>query len=142
MNASQIWDIPGGIHPPEHKALSNATAIQPAPLPKRLVLPLNQHIGAPAEPVVALGERVLKGQLIAAANGFVSVPVHAPTSGTISFIGPQPYPHVSGMLAGGASDPQPQGPTRHLRLRPLRARPGEAGGADRVGTAGGDDHRR
>src|SRR3990167_6604577 len=94
-----IWDIPGGIHPAERKELSNRTPIQSAPLPKRLTLPLNQHIGAPAEPVVAVGERVLKGQLIAAANGFVSVPVHAPTSGTVSFIGPQPYPHVSGMLA-------------------------------------------
>jgi len=94
-----IWDIPGGIHPAERKELSNRTPIQPAPLPKRLTLPLNQHIGAPAEPVVSVGERVLKGQLIAAANGFVSVPVHAPTSGTVSFIGPQPYPHVSGMLA-------------------------------------------
>lgn len=94
-----IWDIPGGIHPAECKELSNRTPIQPAPLPGRLVLPLNQHIGAAAEPVVAVGERVLKGQLIAAANGFVSVPVHAPTSGTVSFIGPQPYPHVSGMLA-------------------------------------------
>ncbi|MBU1284779.1 MAG: electron transport complex subunit RsxC [Gammaproteobacteria bacterium] len=94
-----IWDIPGGIHPAECKELSNRTPIQSAPLPKRLTLPLNQHIGAPAEPVVAVGERVLKGQLIAAANGFVSVPVHAPTSGTVSFIGPQPYPHVSGMLA-------------------------------------------
>ena len=94
-----IWDIPGGIHPAERKELSNRTPIRPAPLPKRLTLPLNQHIGAPAEPVVAVGERVLKGQLIAAATGFVSVPVHAPTSGTVSFIGPQPYPHVSGMLA-------------------------------------------
>lgn len=94
-----IWDIPGGIHPAERKELSNRTPIQPAPLPKRLTLPLNQHIGAPAEPVVVVGERVRKGQLIAAANGFVSVPVHAPTSGTVSFIGPQPYPHVSGMLA-------------------------------------------
>lgn len=100
MSAQQlIWDIPGGIHPAERKELSNRTPIQPAPLPKRLVLPLNQHIGAAAEPVVTVGERVLKGQLIAAANGFVSVPVHAPTSGTVSFIGPQPYPHVSGMLA-------------------------------------------
>ncbi len=100
MSAQErIWDIPGGIHPAERKELSNRTPIQPAPLPKRLTLPLNQHIGAPAEPVVAVGERVLKGQLIAAANGFVSVPVHAPTSGTVSFIGPQPYPHVSGMLA-------------------------------------------
>ncbi|MDA7088673.1 electron transport complex subunit RsxC [Pseudomonas sp. SA3-5] len=94
-----VWDIPGGIHPPERKELSNRTPIQPAPLPKRLVLPLNQHIGAAAEPVVSLGQRVLKGQLIAAASGFVSVPLHAPTSGTVSFIGPQPYPHVSGMLA-------------------------------------------
>ena len=100
MSAQErIWDIPGGIHPAERKELSNRTPIQQAPLPKRLTLPLNQHIGAPAEPVVAVGERVLKGQLIAAANGFVSVPVHAPTSGTVSFIGPQPYPHVSGMLA-------------------------------------------
>jgi electron transport complex protein RnfC len=100
MSAQErIWDIPGGIYPAERKELSNRTPIQPAPLPKRLTLPLNQHIGAPAEPVVAVGERVLKGQLIAAANGFVSVPVHAPTSGTVSFIGPQPYPHVSGMLA-------------------------------------------
>ncbi len=95
----QIWDIPGGIHPAERKQLSNCTPIQSAPLPKRLIVPLNQHIGAPAEPVVGVGERVLKGQLIAAANGFVSVPVHAPTSGTVSLIGPQPYPHASGMLA-------------------------------------------
>ncbi|WP_417661323.1 electron transport complex subunit RsxC [Pseudomonas sp.] len=99
MSLMQIWDIPGGIHPPERKDLSNKTEIQRAPLPARLVLPLNQHIGAPAEPVVAVGEPVLKGQLIAKANGFISVPVHAPTSGTVSFIGPQPYPHVSGMLA-------------------------------------------
>ena len=96
---AKVWDIPGGIHPEERKTLSNRTPIQRAPLPMRLVLPLNQHIGAAAEPLVALGEYVRKGQLIAAANGFVSVPVHAPTSGTVSFIGPQPYPHVSGMLA-------------------------------------------
>ncbi|MBX9763069.1 MAG: electron transport complex subunit RsxC [Pseudomonadaceae bacterium] len=94
-----IWDIPGGIHPAECKELSNRVAIQPAPLPVQLILPLGQHIGAAAEPLVSLGERVLKGQQIAAANGFVSVPLHAPTSGTVSFIGPQPYPHVSGMLA-------------------------------------------
>ena len=99
MTALQIWNIPGGIHPAERKELSNRTPVQTAPLAKRLTLPLAQHIGASAEPVVSVGERVLKGQLIAAANGFVSAPVHAPTSGTVSFIGPQPYPHVSGMLA-------------------------------------------
>ena len=99
MTALNIWDIHGGIHPPEHKDLSNRTPIQPAPLPKRLVLPLTQHLGAPAEPCVTLGEQVLKGQQIAVASGFVSAPLHAPTSGVVSFIGPQPYPHVSGMLA-------------------------------------------
>jgi len=97
--AAKIWNIPGGIHPPERKELSNRTPIQPAPLPKRLILPLSQHIGAPAEPLVAVGERVLKGQKIADAAGFVSVAVHAPTSGSVTFIGPQPYPHASGMLA-------------------------------------------
>lgn len=98
-HAQQVWDIPGGIHPAEHKELSNQLPIQPAPLPARLILPLSQHLGAPAEPSVSVGERVLKGQLLAAANGLVSVPVHAPTSGTISAIGPQPFPHVSGLPA-------------------------------------------
>jgi len=99
INSLRVWDIPGGIHPAEHKELSNQLPVQPAPLPKRLILPLSQHLGAPAEPCVSVGERVLKGQLLAAANGLVSVPVHAPTSGTITAIGPQPFPHVSGLPA-------------------------------------------
>jgi len=99
MTSLNVWDIHGGIHPPERKELSNRAPIQRMPLPARLIVPLAQHLGAPAEPCVTLGEQVLKGQLIAEASGFVSAPVHAPTSGTISFIGPQPYPHVSGMTA-------------------------------------------
>jgi len=99
MTSLNIWDIHGGIHPPEHKELSNRTPIQQAPLPARLILPVAQHLGAPAEPCVTIGERVLKGQRIAEANGFVSAPLHAPTSGIVSFIGPQPYPHVSGLPA-------------------------------------------
>ena len=99
MSALNVWEIHGGIHPPECKDLSNRTPIQQLPLPARLAVPLAQHLGAPAEPCVTLGERVLKGQKIAEATGFVSAPVHAPTSGTVSFIGPQPYPHVSGMLS-------------------------------------------
>ena len=98
MTSLNTWDIHGGIHPPERKELSNRTPIQQPPLPARLIIPLAQHLGAPAEPCVTLGEHVLKGQKIAEATGFVSAPIHAPTSGTISFIGPQPYPHVSGML--------------------------------------------
>jgi len=100
MSAQEkIWDIPGGIHPAERKELSNRTPIQQAPLPKRLLLPLVQHIGAAAEPCVAVGQRVCKGEKVANANGVVSVPLHAPTSGTVVFIGEQPYPHASGMLA-------------------------------------------
>lgn len=98
MTAMTLSDFHGGIHPPERKNLSNRTPIQRMPLPTRLVVPLAQHLGAPAEPCVMLGERVLKGQKIAAASGYVSAAIHAPTSGTVSFIGPQPYPHVSGML--------------------------------------------
>lgn len=99
MTSLNVWDIHGGIHPPECKELSNRTPIRQIPLPARLVLPLAQHLGAPAEPCVTLGEQVLKGQLIAEASGFVSAPLHAPTSGTVSFIGPQPYPHVSGITS-------------------------------------------
>ncbi|MDP3845556.1 MAG: electron transport complex subunit RsxC [Pseudomonas sp.] len=99
MSRLPLGEMPGGIHPAEHKSQSNGTPIQQAPLPKRLILPLNQHIGAQAQPCVAVGERVLKGQLIATANGTISVPLHAPTSGIVSFIGPQPYPHVSGLLS-------------------------------------------
>ena len=51
MTSLKVWDIHGGIHPPEHKELSNRTPIQPAPLPKRLILPLAQHLAHPPNPV-------------------------------------------------------------------------------------------
>ncbi|QKE63638.1 electron transport complex subunit RsxC [Aquipseudomonas campi] len=136
-HAQQIWDIPGGIHPPEQKTLSNRTPIQPAPLPRRLILPLGQHIGAAAEPCVAVGEYVLKGQKIAEANGFVSAAVHAPTSGTVSFIGAQPYPHVSGMPAAAIvidsdgleqwTDLQPCPDYRHMEAAELLEKIRQAG---------------
>ncbi|MCQ4265795.1 electron transport complex subunit RsxC [Pseudomonas stutzeri] len=116
-DATKVWDIPGGIHPAEHKALSNRTPIQPAPLPKQLIVPLAQHLGAPAEPCVQLGERVLKGQKIADAAGLISAPVHAPTSGVVSFIGPQPYPHASG-LRGTAIVIDSDGLERWTELHP------------------------
>lgn len=116
-DATKVWDIPGGIHPAEHKALSNRTPIQPAPLPKQLIVPLAQHLGAPAEPCVQLGERVLKGQKIADAAGLISAPVHAPTSGVVSFIGPQPYPHASG-LPGTAIVIDSDGLERWTELHP------------------------
>ena len=93
----KVFNIPGGIHPPENKHQSNGGPITIAPISDTLVIPLSQHIGAPAKPIVEVGDKVLKGQLIGAATGFVSVPVHAPTSGTVSAIGLHPIPHASGM---------------------------------------------
>lgn len=93
----RIWGIPGGIHPPENKSQSTARGLEQMPLPGQLILPLLQHIGSRAEPVVQVGDRVLKGQLLARAEGQFSCPLHAPTSGIVSAIGPAPYPHVSGL---------------------------------------------
>lgn len=93
----QIWDIHGGIHPPENKIQSTGEALAEIPLPCEIVLPLSQHIGAPAMPCVSIGDRVLKGQLIAEAQGLVSAPIHASTSGIVSAIEHRFIPHPSGM---------------------------------------------
>jgi electron transport complex protein RnfC len=67
------------------------------PLPQRLILPLRQHAGTLAKPVVSVGERVLKGQVLAEATGVVSAAVHAPTSGTIVELSEHLIPHYSGL---------------------------------------------
>lgn len=95
----KIWDIPGGVHPPENKHQSTQTPIKKIDLPSHVVLPLNQHIGAPAIPIVNIGDSVLTGQKIADAQGFVSAPVHASLSGTVVAIEERPIPHASGRLA-------------------------------------------
>ncbi len=95
----KIFGFHGGIHPPENKHQSMAGVIELAGIPAQLTLPLSQHIGAPASVVVAVGERVLKGQLIAQAKGFVSVPLHAPTSGIVSAIEDRLIAHPSGLTA-------------------------------------------
>lgn len=79
----------GGIHPYDGKELSKDKPIK-AVLPKGdLVYPLSQHIGAPAKPVVAKGDHVLTGQLIAEAGGFVSAPIYSSVSGTVKAIEPR-----------------------------------------------------
>lgn len=72
----------GGVHPPENK-LTAGSPIVVLPRPAEVVLPLSQHIGAPARPVVKVGDHVVRGQMIAEADGFVSVPVHTPVSGKV-----------------------------------------------------------
>lgn len=89
----------GGLHLPEHKAESTGRPIAVAPVPPVLVLPVQQHIGQPAKPVVQVGERVLKGQIIAVPEGYVSVPKHAPSSGVVAAIEERPVPHPSGLTA-------------------------------------------
>jgi electron transport complex protein RnfC len=95
----KVFDFHGGIHPLENKHQSVSLPIADAGVPDELVLPLSQHIGAAAKPVVAVGEHVLKGQVIAEANGFVSVPVHASSSGTVVAIEERPIAHPSGHRA-------------------------------------------
>ncbi|QRY81863.1 electron transport complex subunit RsxC [Pseudomonas sp. PDNC002] len=97
--SAQVWRFPGGLSLPDNKQQSTRTPIQRPPLPRRLVLPLQQHIGEPAVPCVDIGQRVLKGQLIAEAGSAISAALHAPTSGTVVALGEQPYPHTSGLAA-------------------------------------------
>ena len=95
----KTYGFHGGIHPPENKVQSLQSRIADAGIPPELTLPLSQHIGAPSTPVVAAGERVLKGQMIAAANGPVSVALHAPTSGTVTAVEERLVAHPSGYKA-------------------------------------------
>jgi len=78
----QTWVTPGGVHPPENKIQSLTQPIGSLPIPEKLVVPLGQHIGAPAIACVKQGDTVLKGQKIADPAGTVSAAIHAPTSGT------------------------------------------------------------
>lgn len=87
----------GGIHPAENKSQSTQSRIKQLALPSKLVLPLRQHSGSAAEPVVNVGEHVLKGQLIASAKGARSANLHAPTSGNIVAIEPHIIAHSSGL---------------------------------------------
>jgi electron transport complex protein RnfC len=90
--------IRGGVHAEEHKA---STSSQPIvidlPLPKKLYIPLQQHVGKAAEPVVRVGDHVLKGQLLAHSQGMISAPVHASSSGVIIDIDDYPAPHPSAL---------------------------------------------
>jgi electron transport complex protein RnfC len=83
--------FPGGLHPPDHK-LTARQPIEVCPLPEQLVVPLSQHIGAPAIACVTAGQHVGKGEVIGQPKGFVSAPVHAPTSGEVLAVEPRPHP--------------------------------------------------
>jgi len=84
---AEFFRFRGGVHPEDGKQLSCGGSIRPAPLLSSYVVPLQQHIGAPAKPLVKKKDTVLRGQMIAEAGGFVSAAVHAPTSGSVKDIG-------------------------------------------------------
>lgn len=88
----------GGVHPYDGKELSRDAAIEELKPGAELVFPLSQHIGAPARPVVAVGDRVLAGQKIAEKSGFISANIHSSVSGTVIKIEPR------SVAAGGTVD--------------------------------------
>src|SRR5210317_1342278 len=91
--------IPGGLRLASSKSQSLRTPVRQARLPERLIVPLSQHIGVPADALVKPGDKVLKGQLIGRSTDYISAPVHAPTSGTVTDVGDYPVPHPSGLNA-------------------------------------------
>ena len=89
------YKLIGGVHVPEHKQSSTQSPIKPLALAKRLIIPMLQHIGEEAKPIVNIGEHVLKGQKIGEVRAFVATPVHATTSGTVVDIGLYSVDHPS-----------------------------------------------
>jgi len=99
MEPRKIFDFHGGLFLPGHKEISTQQPLTYAPLPLKLILPLKQHVGTTAEPIVKAGESVRKGQKIARLNGSISASIHASSSGRILEIGNFPVPHPSGLEA-------------------------------------------
>lgn len=79
--------FPHGVHPPECKEATEHVAIRRLPFAPEMIIPLSQHTGAPAVPIVHEGQEVVRGEPIAKAGGFVSVPMHSPATGVVRKIG-------------------------------------------------------
>jgi Na+-translocating ferredoxin:NAD+ oxidoreductase subunit C len=86
-----------GVHPPENKELTAGLPIRRMPFPDEVVLPLRQHAGKPARALVKRGDRVERGDMIAEADGYVSVPIHASAAGRVTGI--DWWPHPDGSMA-------------------------------------------
>ncbi|NLA05305.1 MAG: electron transport complex subunit RsxC [Firmicutes bacterium] len=82
----------GGVHPEYRKELTASLAITALPIPEKVIIPLQQHIGAPCEPLVEVDDSVKKGRAIGQSESFVSAPVHAGISGRVTAIGPYNHP--------------------------------------------------
>ena len=75
--------FPNGVHPPDQKHFSADVGVETVPTPKKVLLPLSQHIGAPCKPIVKPRQNVRQGELIAKSGGFISADLHAPVAGVV-----------------------------------------------------------
>jgi len=91
--ASNAKSFRHGVHPDDHKWETDHEPVERLPFPDELIMPLSQHIGAPAVPVVKAGQLVRRGQMIAKPGGFVSTALHAPATGTVMGITRRPHPN-------------------------------------------------
>jgi electron transport complex protein RnfC len=115
---SRLFSFRGGIKPDSHKTESSEASIRNVPLPSRLVVLLTQGSQGAARTIVTVGDKVLKGQCIGEAEGVAGTAIHAPTSGTVTEIGPYPMAHPSG-LASPAIVIEPDGEERWITHEPL-----------------------
>lgn len=95
----QLWSFNGGLKLKANKKMSNGSPIATVAPQSHYVLPVQQHIGEAGEVIVKVGERVLKGQTLAAAKNLISASIHSPVSGTVKEISKQAVPHPSGLSA-------------------------------------------
>ena len=91
-----LGKLHGGLRLRGHKSASTAQSVQVVPIPSQLILPITQHVGDPAQPVVSIGQHVLKGQLIATSDGSLGAPIHASSSGHVVAIEPWPVSRRNG----------------------------------------------
>ncbi|MHB8894749.1 MAG: electron transport complex subunit RsxC [Candidatus Geothermincolia bacterium] len=117
MSKERFKSFKGGVHPPDNKELTSGKAIELAPIPAEVVIPLNQHIGTPNSPLVAPGDRVAVGEKIGGTDAFVSAPVHSSVAGTVKAIAD--VPNFTGSVIKSvviAADPrQPAFETRPVK---------------------------
>src|SRR4030066_1576927 len=121
-----MWTIAGeGIHPIDRKSETSSIPVSEIKPPAKVVIPLSQHIGAPCDPLVKIGDIVRKYQKIGEAKGVVSSPVHSSVSGKVIAIGK--FPHPSGnqsnsiVIESDGKDEPVEGLTEHpdyLKLDP------------------------
>jgi len=114
----QLFKFKGGVKPATNKVQSVTLPIATAPIPSRLAVPLHQSIGGTPRPLVTIGDKVLKGQKIGEADGWISAAVHAPTSGTVIEVGLYPAAHPSGLTAAAVVI-EPDGEDRWIDRQPV-----------------------